>query len=157
MYQDFFCPPPKKKTGVSRCIQTMIYYYDPCISVCIMRIQDLWKGGGAAATASAAGAEVFGGSRLKILFGISTPAPPPPPNPLVIRVPNKRFPGIWDQNIVSRTKILNEKKRRKSAEIRGGALRAPSCRSAYRYWWLPSVSLVVSCSGRQYPSLFKMI
>ena len=48
------------------------------------RIQDLWKGGGgAAATASAAGAKVFGGSRLKTLFGISkgvarAPAPPPP-------------------------------------------------------------------------------
>ena len=45
------------------------------------------RGGGAAATASAAGAKVFGGSRLKTLFGISkgvarAPAPPPP-NPLV--------------------------------------------------------------------------
>ena len=29
------------------------------------------KGGGVAATASAAGAKVFGGSRLKTLFGIS--------------------------------------------------------------------------------------
>ena len=28
------------------------------------------RGGGAAATASAAGAKVFGGSRLKTLFGI---------------------------------------------------------------------------------------
>ena len=41
------------------------------------------RGGGAAATASAAGAKVFGGSRLKTLFGISKggrapPAPPPP-------------------------------------------------------------------------------
>ena len=36
------------------------------------RIQDLWKGGGGtAATASATGAKVFGGSRLKTLFGIS--------------------------------------------------------------------------------------
>ena len=38
------------------------------------RVQDLWKGGGgggAAATASATGAKVFGGSRLKTLFGIS--------------------------------------------------------------------------------------
>ena len=39
--------------------------------------------GGAAATASATGAKVFGGSRLKTLFGISKggrapPAPPPP-------------------------------------------------------------------------------
>ena len=39
-------------------------------------------GGGAAATASATGAKVFGGSRLKTLFGISKgggapPAPPP--------------------------------------------------------------------------------
>ena len=47
------------------------------------RIQDLWKGGGAAATASAAGAKVFGGSRLKTLFGISkggarAPCAPPP-------------------------------------------------------------------------------
>ena len=53
------------------------------------RIQDLWKGGGgAAATASAAGAKVFGGSRLKTLFGISkggvrAPCAPPPLNPLV--------------------------------------------------------------------------
>ena len=42
------------------------------------------KGGGAAATASATGAKVFGGSRLKTLFGISKggrapPAAPPPP------------------------------------------------------------------------------
>ena len=41
------------------------------------------KGGGAAATASAAGAKVFGGSRLKTLFGISkgggrAPCAPPP-------------------------------------------------------------------------------
>ena len=49
------------------------------------RIQDLWKGGGgAAATVSAAGANDFGGSRLKTLFGISKggrapPAGPPPP------------------------------------------------------------------------------
>ena len=49
------------------------------------RIQDLWKGGrGAAATTSAAGAKVFGGSRLKTLFGISkggarAPCGPPPP------------------------------------------------------------------------------
>ena len=51
-------------------------------------IQDLWKGGGgAAATASAGGAKVFGGSRLKTLFGISKGgrAPPAPPlNPLVL-------------------------------------------------------------------------
>ena len=45
-------------------------------------------GGGAAATASATGATVFGGSRLKTLFGISkggerAPPAPPPPNPLV--------------------------------------------------------------------------
>ena len=38
-------------------------------------------GGGAAATASAAGAKVFGGSRLKTLFGISKGGRPPP-NPL---------------------------------------------------------------------------
>ena len=47
------------------------------------------RGGGAAATASAAGAKVFGGSRLKNLFGISNggggaPPAPPPLNPLVI-------------------------------------------------------------------------
>ena len=49
------------------------------------RVQDLWKGGGAAATASAVGAKVFGGSRLKALFGISKggggvarPLRPPP-------------------------------------------------------------------------------
>ena len=42
------------------------------------RIQDLWKGGGAAATASAAGAKVFGGSRLKTLFGISKGGGAPP-------------------------------------------------------------------------------
>ena len=39
-------------------------------------------GGGAATTASAAGAKVFGGSRLKTLFGISkegrAPLAPPP-------------------------------------------------------------------------------
>ena len=47
--------------------------------------------GGAVATASAAGAKVFGGSRLKTLFGISKGggarapcAPPPPLNPLVM-------------------------------------------------------------------------
>ena len=43
--------------------------------------------GGAAATASAAGTKIFGGSRLKTLYGISKGgggAPcPPPPNPLV--------------------------------------------------------------------------
>ena len=53
------------------------------------RIQDLWKGGGgAAATTSAVGAKVFGGSRLKTLFGISkggARAPCAPPlNPLVL-------------------------------------------------------------------------
>ena len=41
------------------------------------------KRGGAAATTSAAGAKVFGGSRLKTLFGISKggapPCTPPPP------------------------------------------------------------------------------
>ena len=42
------------------------------------------RGGGAAATASAAGAKVFGGSRLKTLFGISkggarAPCGAPPP------------------------------------------------------------------------------
>ena len=49
--------------------------------------------GGAAATASAAGAKVFGGSRLKTLFGISkgggggrAPPAPPPLNPLVYSV-----------------------------------------------------------------------
>ena len=46
--------------------------------------------GGAAATASATGAKVFGGSHLKTLFGISkggARAPCPPPlNPLVTRV-----------------------------------------------------------------------
>ena len=40
------------------------------------------RGGGAAATASASGAKVFGGSRLKTLFGISkggrAPCAPPP-------------------------------------------------------------------------------
>ena len=49
------------------------------------------RGGGGAqglrATASAAGAKVFGGSRLKTLFGISkgggTPPAAPPLNPLV--------------------------------------------------------------------------
>ena len=47
------------------------------------RIQDLWKGGGgAAATASAGGANVFGGSRLKTLFGISKGGAPPAPLPL---------------------------------------------------------------------------
>ena len=39
-------------------------------------------GGGAASTASAAGAKVFGGSRLKTLFGMSkggrAPCAPPP-------------------------------------------------------------------------------
>ena len=42
---------------------------------------------GAVATTSAAGAKVFGGSRLKTLFGISkggrAPPAPPPLNPLV--------------------------------------------------------------------------
>ena len=55
-------------------------------SVCVCRGGSRICGkGGAAATASAAGAKVFGGSRLKTLFGISTggarappPAPPPP-------------------------------------------------------------------------------
>ena len=45
--------------------------------------------GGAAATASAAGAKVFGGSRLKTLFGISkggAHAPCAPLNPLVFPV-----------------------------------------------------------------------
>ena len=39
------------------------------------------KGGGAAATASAAGANAFGGSRLKTLFGISKGGAPPAPPP----------------------------------------------------------------------------
>ena len=46
--------------------------------------------GGAAATASAAGAKDFGGSRLKTLFGISkgggAPCPPPLNPPVVVVV-----------------------------------------------------------------------
>ena len=54
--------------------------------------------GGAAATASAAGAKVFGGSRLKTLFGISkggarAPCAPPPLNPLVITIENIAISG----------------------------------------------------------------
>ena len=64
------------------------------------RIQDLRKGGGgAAATASAAGVKVFGGSRLKTLFGISkgggAPCAPPPESaydyivPIRINIPSQ--------------------------------------------------------------------
>ena len=57
--------------------------------------------GGAAATASAAGAKVFGGSRLKTLFGISkggahAPCGPPPLNPLVSCDTKSDLPPSWN-------------------------------------------------------------
>ena len=73
--------PPESSLGLLRSISPI----PQILQLSQGRIQDLWKGGGgAAATASAAGAKVFGGSRLKTLFGISKGgARAPPLNPLV--------------------------------------------------------------------------